>query len=231
MRRYFIKEIENMRDIGGYPINSRKCVSEGLIIRSNVPINLSENSLLELEKKGYGTIIDLRNDEEIAKKKGVFFGNDKFQYNHIKIKGDGRIPDSKDGILESYIEMIEGKEQIKKIFNIIAETKGGIIYYCNAGKDRTGVITAIILKLLGVDDKDIVIDYIASGIYLKEMLEDYAKKMKNKKDILEIIKPNEETMFKVLNYISNKYSSIENYLISCGVEKNTLLKIKNKYIV
>jgi len=231
MKRYFLTEIENMRDIGGYPIDSLRYVAEGKIIRSNLPISLSQRSLLELIKRGYDTVIDFRSDEELEINKSIFWGNDNFKYNHIKINGNGRVPESKEDVLNSYIEMLEGKEQIKKVFNVIAEAKGGVIYYCTAGKDRTGVITALILKLLGVDDKDIVVDYVVSGIYIKEMIQEFAEKMKDKKDIFEVIKPKDKTMFDLLEYIANEYDSVEKYLISCGVEEKEILKIKNKYIV
>lgn len=228
MRRYFIDKIENMRDIGGYITNNKRAVREKKIIRSNVPVDLSENELKELENMGFSTIIDLRSDEEVEKKQGVFFDNSKFNYNHIKINGDGRIPESSDKVLDSYIEMLEGKEQIKKIFEIISNTDDGIIYYCNAGKDRTGVVTALILRLLGVNEEDIVTDYMASGIFLKDTLENFAKSIKDK-DVFQIINPNRETMFNLLKYIDSAYGSVEGYLLSCGLEMEALDRIKEKY--
>ena len=56
--------------------------------------------------------------------------------------------------------MLEGKDAIYKIFKIISNSESGVIYYCNAGKDRTGLITALILKLLDVSNDQIIQDYI-----------------------------------------------------------------------
>lgn len=229
MRRFFIDKIENMRDIGGYTIDNKRIVKEGKIIRSNCIVNFSNEDLEELIKIGFTTIIDLRSNEEVQKKKSVFLNNAKFKYKNIEINGNGKIPSSKNAVLSSYIEMIEGKKQIKEIFEILDVTEGGIIYYCNAGKDRTGVITACILKLLGVHDTDIIVDYLASSIFLKQMLEEFSNNVANK-DIFSIVNPNYDTMKRLLEYIDEKYGSIEGYLRECKISTQTLEKIKNKYI-
>lgn len=230
MRRYFIDKIENMRDIGGYSIGHDKVVKEGKIIRSNCVTNLNYEDLEKLIKMKFTTVIDLRNDQEIQKKKGVFYHNQNFQYNHIKIKGDGKIPDKKEDVLNSYIEMLNGKKQIKDIFEILNKSEGGVIYYCNAGKDRTGLITVCILKLLGVNNQDIIVDYLASGVFLKEMLESYSASVKNR-DIFPIINPNYDTICNLLKYIDSQYGSVEQYLISCNISNETLQEIKNKYVL
>ena len=168
MRRFFIDKTENMRDVGGYTVDNNNCVKEGKIIRSNCVTNLNDQEISQLLNMGFTTIIDLRCDQEIEKKHSVFNDNNKFQFYHIGLKGDGKIPNSKDEVLDSYIDILDGKKQIKEIFEILNESKGGVIYYCSAGKDRTGVVTACILKLLGAEDKDIVADYVASGVFLKD---------------------------------------------------------------
>ena len=230
MRRLFTDEIENMRDLGGYFSKDRKIIKANCLIRSNLPKSLSAMCINELVMSGVTTVIDLRNDVEIAKECGAFKDNDLFQYYHVKIRGDGRLPESPEKVYDSYIEMIEGKEQIGEVFRIIANTTGGVLYYCNAGKDRTGVVSALLLKLLGVDDKEIVLDYIASGVYLSEMLEAFANSTSIER-IREIIVPKAETMFSVLRYIDEKYGTIEKYLELCGVMQSEINKIKEKILL
>ena len=230
MRRYFIDKVENMRDIGGYTVGKNEIVKEGMIIRSNYINQLDNKEMEELIHMNFTTIIDLRSNNEIINKKSIFRDNNSFKYYHIRINGDGRLPESKDDVLNSYIEMPEGKEQIKEVFEIFATATSGIIYYCNAGKDRTGVVTACILKFLGVNEKDIIADYLASGVFLKEMIINFSNSVKEK-DIFPIINPNYDTMSKLFNYIENKYGSIEEYLKSCNILEENLKKIKEKYIV
>ena len=72
MIRYFEKSIENMRDIGGYKSGTKNKVVHGKIIRSNLPKKLSDNDILDLEKMGINTVIDLRSREEYENKKSIF---------------------------------------------------------------------------------------------------------------------------------------------------------------
>ena len=229
MRRLFIDEIENMRDIGGYAVGNDKVVKTGKMIRSNIVINLQKSSLEKIKEMGIFTVIDLRSDKELEKQKSIFYNNEEFCYYHIAIEGDGRLPSKEEEILETYIEMIEGKEQIKEFFEILSENDGGILYYCNAGKDRTGVVTALILKLLGVDERDIEADYIASGIFLQDKLKRYAEDMHNEQ-LLNIIIPKKETICNLFKYIMETYKSMEGYLNSCGITEEKISKIKNKYV-
>ena len=80
-----------------------------------------------------------------------------------------------------------------------------------------------------MEDKDIVEDYVVSGVYLKNMIEDFANKVQKEK-IREIITPKKETMVRVLEYIENKYGTIENYLKSCGVTEEELVNFKAKFL-
>ena len=229
MRRLFINKVLNMRDIGGYSVEDNKIVRFGKIIRSNLIDDLDKENIEEIKRMGFTTIIDLRSNEELKKKKGIFVENPNFKYKHIAINGNGRLPKNEDEIIDTYMEMLEGKQQIKEIFEILSEVNDGVIYYCNAGKDRTGVVTALILKLLGVKDQDIVVDYIASGIFLEKELNDFAKEM-NDKEILKIITPKSQTMFNLLNNIQERYNSVERYIKSCGIRDEQIKNIKEKYI-
>lgn len=229
MRRFFLNKVANMRDIGGYSTDNNRIVKPKKIIRSNFINDLDKEDIEEIKRMGFTTIIDLRSNEELKKKKGIFSENDDFKFKQIAINGNGRLPKSEDEIIDTYMEMLEGKQQIKEIFEILSEVNDGVIYYCNAGKDRTGVVTALILKLLGVKDQDIVVDYIASGIFLEKELNDFAKEM-NDNEILKIITPKTKTMSDLLNNIQKQYNSIEQYLKSCGLSDEKIKKIKEKYI-
>lgn len=58
----------------------------------------------------------------------------------------------------------------------IMDAKSNVLFFCGAGKDRTGVVSAIILKRLGYDDQTIIEDYMKSKENLLDFLTDYVKK-------------------------------------------------------
>ena len=224
IRRYFRNSVENMRDLGGYSTENKK-ILYGKIIRSNLPNKIKREELNSLEKMGIKTIIDLRNEEEVKREKSSFEDNQRFKLLHYKIEGGECIPNTCEDVPISYMRMLEGRETIYKIFKTLEE-EVGVLYFCNAGKDRTGVVTALILMTLGVNKKDIITDYALSNIYLKDVLKKYEKN----KEVKKIITPKKEYMEQFLNYFDKKYKTINNYLNKIGLTEEEINKIKNKYL-
>ena len=227
MIRYFDKTMKNMRDVGGKVNSLGSNIITQKIIRSELPNKLNDEQINDLCKMGINNIIDLRNDEEILKRPNILKDDKRFNYYHFPL-GDGRLPNNFDDVYISYIEMLNEKESIRKIFEIIANSNTVTMYHCTAGKDRTGIITMLILKTLEVDDEYIVEDYVISAQLLKEDLIEYAKTFDH--DISEIITPNPKTMYRVLKYISNDYGGIEKFLNNCGITNDIIYEMKNKYI-
>ena len=61
---------------------------------------------------------------------------------------------------EWYKLILENKSAIKRIFEIIADAKGGVLFHCTAGKDRTGVVAMLLLNILDVDEETIMKNYL-----------------------------------------------------------------------
>lgn len=228
MRRYCTNSIENMRDLGGYLANNKRLRYQK-IIRSNLPNCITKNDIEYLKEIGIKTVIDLRSEEEVKNAKSVFENNKDFKLLHYKVNGDGKIPDTCKDVPISYMEMLDGKNTIHNIFKVLVENEHGILYFCNAGKDRTGVITALILMTLGVDKKDIIADYTLSNVYLIDKLKKFEKESNNK-EIKEIITPKAEYMEQFLDYFYKKYETIILFLHQVGITDEDIQKMKNKYL-
>ena len=226
MIRYFEKSIENMRDIGGYKSGPKYKVIQGKIIRSNLPKKLSDDDILDLKKMGINTVIDLRSREEYETKQSIFENNKNFKLYHIEIDVGRDIPKKESLVPKSYMDMLTLHKKIREIFEILANSEG-ILYFCNAGKDRTGVITALILKLFNVRDEDIINDYMVTKELMSEILSKYAE---NNDEIINIITPQRYYMEEFLAKFKEEYRSIEDYLALIGIEDNSINKIKLKYI-
>ena len=114
-----------------------------------------------------------------------------------------------------------------------------VLYHCTYGKDRTGIITLLILTMLDVDINIIKKDYLYSNIYLESIAEekyklylektrdeDYAKQMK------EIFLVKEEYIDHVINYINEKQGTIINYIEKeIGISKKEIEKFKNNFLI
>ena len=157
-------------------------------IRSDFPSIITEEEANNLIKNNILTIVDLRTREEKSIKIFPLQNDKRFQYYNIPITVGNIIPKTPSQVTASYINMVD--RNMKNAVNIIMNSKHNVLYFCAAGKDRTGVVSAIILTKLGFNLEDIVDDYLLSAINLKEDLDKFSK---THKDIdINVITPKKE---------------------------------------
>ena len=99
---------------------------------------------------------------------------------------------------ESYINMADA--QLDAIIDAIWNAQTNVLYFCNAGKDRTGVVSALLLAKMGMSKEYIIADYMESKKNLKEILEDYAKQCPEVD--IEVITPHERYMAEFLERVN-----------------------------
>jgi len=166
-------------------------------IRSDFPESLTEQEVNWLLDNDVTTIVDLRSDEEAAKKPFCLKGKKEFHYFHFPVTGGGDTPKSLEHLYEVYRQMVD--EKMEKIIHTIMNAESKVMYFCTAGKDRTGVVSAIILKRLGFSNKIIIDDYMESKNNLMDMLTAYVHS--HPEVDIEIIIPHKENMEQLLKQL------------------------------
>lgn len=141
-------------------------------IRSDVPENLTSQEVRWLLDRQITTIVDLRSEEEAARKPCCLREQPGFRYFHLPVTGGGGTPTSLEHLHTVYQQMLD--EQMENIVDTIMNAASNVMYFCTAGKDRTGVVSAVILKRLGFSDDVIIDDYMKSKDNLLDMLTAYA---------------------------------------------------------
>lgn len=178
--------------------NTRAILPDSLqYIRSDVPNCITEQEVQWLLENNIVTIIDLREDAERERKKCSLIDDQRFQYSCMPVTGGNAIPKSVDDVSKSYIKMVD--ERMDKIIDTIMCADTNVLFFCNAGKDRTGVVSAILLHQLGIDDTYIIKDYMKSKDNLKETLEEYAKTFPEVN--LDVLTPQERYMEEFLDWL------------------------------
>ncbi len=226
MRRFLLSNTLNTRDLGGYPIAYGKTTTYKVFLRSDVPIQVSNEDIELLLSNNITTIVDLRSDDEVQRKPCALKNEKNFQYYHCKAHGDGCLPTSVESVSDSYFEMVDEQKNVLNIMRVFAKAKGGVLYHCTAGKDRTGVISALLLLLAGVCKTDISADYQISKAYLASMIQQFCKSNKNVD--VNIITPKAEYMEKFLDIFQQKYNSVEEYFSQIGLSDSEVLQLKTK---
>ena len=166
-------------------------------IRSDAPVNLTENEIQWLLDNNITAIVDLRSEEEAAEKPCQLRNMEGFKYYDLPVTGGSGIPRSLEQLYTVYLQMVD--KQMEKIIDTILNSGSNVMYFCTAGKDRTGVVSALLLKRLGFDDEIIINDYMESKDNLTDMLTTYAKE--HPEADIEIITPHRENMKRLLEQL------------------------------
>ncbi|MBF4552075.1 protein-tyrosine-phosphatase [Pseudoclavibacter sp. RFBJ3] len=157
----------NLRDLGGTPIAGGP-LREGLAIRADDLSVITEADARELTAGGLASVIDLRTADEVALTGRGPLSAHPVAYHHLPLMGSvgGGLPTADEhgsahaGMGEMYALMVESAApQLAAALGIIAVSPGATAFHCAAGRDRTGVLAAMLLLALGAADDDIVRDY------------------------------------------------------------------------
>ena len=98
----------------------------------------------------------------------------RFVYRCMPVTGGSAVPACPQEVPLSYLRMADA--QMERILDTIWNAEGGVLFFCSAGKDRTGVVSALLLRRAGRSREEILRDYMQSAENLREMLEAYARR-------------------------------------------------------
>lgn len=214
----------NTRELGGLEITygRTKC---GVIWRSDAPLQPTAEDIALLKEKGITTFIDLRTDEEREVRPTALADTAGFEYHSFPVTEGAELPASLEEVPLSYMQIASSKA-MKDVFSTIASAKGGVMFFCAAGKDRTGVVSAVIQLACGVKDKEIIADYAVSREYNKKRLEAFlaAYPEIDRRAVL----ANEMSMERFIGMFLEEYGSVQGYFDKTGLPRETLDAIRHK---
>ena len=264
--RIKMKSVENVRWLTGLSTNDGRKIKEGLLIRSGDLNHLTDDEAGYLKNTlGLTLVIDLRTPMEVAKAPnkiipGVRYENIPLTQNINTSRMDyltqryvqslteiGRAWYTEqyariDEVIRMYRNIsrdARSLDAIHRIFRLLIETSGTILFHCTSGKDRTGIIAALILFALGCDKKDIVSDYNASAVTFFSRAENIKDDLGDRRNDGENLKRGLQTSISVvpevltsgLFYIEDNYPSYNSFLLEAtGCSSGELELLRNKFL-
>ena len=200
-RRSVERGLEDKNSIFGSTLNTRALIPGDLrFIRSDVPDKLSEKEKEWLASNNIITAIDLREESERIRRVCSLEKDERFRYYSMPVTGGNRVPASPDEVSSSYAAMVDG--HFGHILDTVMNADTNVLFFCNAGKDRTGVLSAVILYELGYTREYIATDYLKSAVNLREMLAVYAES--NPAVDINVITPQRRYIEEFLDWYENK---------------------------
>jgi protein-tyrosine phosphatase len=224
----------NFRDVGGYVGLDGRTVRWRRLFRSDSLHRLGEEDREAFAALGIRTVVDLRRPREVDRDGRVPASHVR-DYFHIHPEHAEWAIDGVDKagverwLADRYIELAEtGRAGLAKALGVIADADAApVVVHCVAGKDRTGVVVALALALLGVDDRDIAADYELTTAaaerftrWLRESSPDYA-------DLpVQFISSPAEAMRLFLADLRARHGSVEAYALSAGLSVDQVTALR-----
>lgn len=227
----------NFRDLGGFPTQDGLSVKWGVLFRSDDLMNLTDADLEYLEHLSILSIVDFRTEEEVKVSPDRLHallntywlpltpGN---LSKEAIVRASGSL--ALDQLMEdAYIDLVSKEECIDcyhRFFEVLSDPqKPPVIFHCSAGKDRTGVAAALLLLGLGVSEELVMANYLESNGNLHQK---YSSVLEKYPQLEPMFSVKQEYLQYALDYLKNKYGSVENYLKK--ELKVDLRKLKNIYL-
>jgi protein-tyrosine phosphatase len=229
----------NARDLGGYPTTDGRETRWGAVVRSASLAALTEAGRAALADYGVRAIVDLRLPDELAREPNPFAepGDHGVAYTNVSfIDPAVAPPDGVSTLAEDYLRMLDRYRGgvADAMAAVAGAPEGGVLIHCAAGKDRTGLISALLLGLVDVPAETIAADYAMTADLLRprteEWLENGPGERAEREAMVARFAPTAEVMLEVLDQLDRRYGGVGPYLADAGVTPEQLQRLRDRLL-
>ncbi|GKT66638.1 tyrosine phosphatase [Colletotrichum tofieldiae] len=263
-----IPGLPNFRDAGGYPIDAQpgRILRPGVVFRSAEPSRLTDKGITCLQDLGITHVYDLRSTIELKRlaqagascdvrewpgAQRVFvpvFRDQDYGPEAIALRYRNYSSNGIEGFTKAYTDILRTASEpdhpndpFRTILSHLATPKppSPILVHCTAGKDRTGVICALILSLCGVSDEVVAHEYSLTDIGLQDRREEIVNHLLatealkgNPEGARRMIGSPKESMLATLAKLREDYGSVEAYVQTrCRLSAEAIDQIRSNLTV
>jgi protein-tyrosine phosphatase len=230
----------NVRDLGGHPTEDGRETKFGAVVRADSVRQLSDEGWQALADYGIRTIVDLRTERELEADPPAELPVDVL---HIPfLEDDPKVFAEADALSAAAPDIAAATRDVYLLFlerfhsNVVTGVRavadaqtGGVVVHCMGGKDRTGLLTAFLLRLSGVGLDDIGADYALSEERLRPRHEEWFASAEDdieRERLRRIASTPAAGMVGVLEAIEQRYGSVEGFLHAGGAGEDTADRIR-----
>ncbi len=226
----------NTRDLGGLPLEKGGHTRYGVYYRSDIPMGLAQNDFALLAQHGLTTVIDLRRPLEIERDLSSLQGRDGLNWHHVEVWGridEASSPKDHFNIVAFYLAALDhAGPAFVDAMNILANSEGAALYHCTAGKDRTGLVSLMLLELAGVPTEVIIDDFALThdriGPLRERLLADAEKNGVAREDMASLLGATPDLIIPAIEHLHQRHGGAEEYLTRHGVTEETLGRLRTR---
>lgn len=236
----------NVRELGGLPTEDGGETRYGAVVRADSVRQLSDSGWQALVDHGIRTVIDLRGDHERADDPPAevpvevlhvpFMEASEAEWEEIAEELDAAVaaaPNVTAATRDVYLIFLERfRSNVAAAVRAVANAPaGGVVIHCVGGKDRTGLLSAFLLHLVGVDDEAIAADYAQSEERLRPRHESWFEAAETEEELerlRRIAQTPAASMVGVFAELERRYGGVESYLRGAGVTDEELALVRER---
>ena len=235
----------NVRDLGGLPTEDGRRTQPGRVVRSDNVRRLTDAGWRALAAHGVTRILDLRWPEELAEDRPRDVD---VEVGHGSVLGEAyddeyvaeldahlaSVDDVADHYAWSYGDFLERyRERFGKAFAAIADADGGVVVHCMGGKDRTGIVSALLLRLAGVSHDLIGEDYAITAANLEPSTSQWIPAIEDPVERAKWEKLKDtpaDAMVRVVRQIESRYGDVASYLRAAGLSDEQVNRLEERLV-
>jgi protein-tyrosine phosphatase len=225
----------NFRDLGGYATDEGRRTRWRLLFRADGLSDLTGPDLAVMRELGIRTVVDLRSGQEVDQSRfdvdahPVTFHHYPFIHTLPDAEEFARAP----GFLGvQYKEMLNGAapQIIGALSALAAPDARPAVFHCTAGKDRTGLLSALVLSLLGVPEETVIADYALSGAAMArlrtKLIEKYPGSSLFAGDADGVFSADPSHMVALFAHLHARYGTVAAYAAEIGVPADVVARLR-----
>jgi len=225
-------DCQNTRDLGGVPRNGG-VTRMGVLVRSDSIVHLTPVGRAAMGAYGVTMVIDLRTDAELQQAPNPCADNAGPAYRHLPLVDDsgmvalGELAD----MFERYLWMLDGRpEAFRAIFESLAAADGAVVFHCFAGKDRTGLVAALLLGAAGVPNEAIAADFAETDAQLAVRYEEWlaAAAPERRTEMRNDFRCPPERILGVMDHIQKRWGGVHGYMEATGMTPASIDQVTAK---
>jgi protein-tyrosine phosphatase len=225
----------NFRDLGGYATTDGQRTRWRVLFRADGLSELTEPDLVIMRELGIRTVIDLRTGHELEQSR---FDVDAHpvEFHHfpfIKSLGNVEAFERAPGFLGAqYQEMLEdaAPQIVGALSALAAPGARPAVFHCTAGKDRTGLLSALVLSLLGVPEDTVVADYALSGAAMARLRAKLVVKYPDGKLLIEdsdaVFSADPANMVALFAHVKQRFGTVTEYASTIGLPDEVVARLR-----
>ncbi|HVU11812.1 MAG TPA: tyrosine-protein phosphatase [Phototrophicaceae bacterium] len=231
----------NARDLGGYPTADGHVTRWHTFVRAGTLDKLTARGQQQLANYGVRTVIDLRDEDEAHDFPDLYVPST--AYHNLPFFGRELSSEATwqkmwtvvPTLHELYYHYFDRcQPQVKAIIATIAASEPGILFHCYAGKDRTGLIAAILLSTAGVPEDIIAQDYEQTSQHIHHLVVQWHEDARKNGGSLDIVERDSgaaaDEMLDALEYVRQRYGGIASYLRLIGITDTQSIRLKSMLV-